>query len=69
MCTLSSHCWKTVPVLILVAFVTELVLYGFGCREGRFAELWKVLEKVGAMGLVGSSLSSRSLGWLESSGV
>jgi hypothetical protein len=36
-----------VPVQILVAVVAELKLYGIWPVEGRFAELWRILEMDG----------------------
>ena len=40
-----------VPGQILVAFVTELTVYGFGFVEGHFAEFLSILENRGATGL------------------
>jgi hypothetical protein len=40
-----------VPDRIVVAFFPKLDLYGFCPVEGRFAELLKILESEGAMGL------------------
>ncbi len=40
---------QTVPVLILIAFVAKLRLYGFWLVDGRFAELLRILERGRAM--------------------
>jgi hypothetical protein len=38
-----------VPDQIVSAFVPKLKLYRFWCREGRFTELLRILEKHGAV--------------------
>ena len=55
------------PDQILVTFVPELTLYGFGCRKGRFPEFLKTLENRTPRRPSPQSLSCSSSRWTRPS--